>query len=257
MKQLLWGVVCIMVGALLVLQQATGQDLPAWHPDRLHGGTTLIHPISIQNAAPGDTVAVPLYYNPAIAVDSLFWVITYDTSKLHYTATQLSSTLWGDTLAGGSRVIYPADHPLGPDTVYSGGPYGGWNVDIEHRPGTWIARATDPGDNLRTSGVLCFLIFGVDTGMVVGDNTRLFVRDGMVDRGQWAWHQEPGYISTVDMVKGDANMDGAITAYDAAITLRHTVGLQQWIYTQRMDFSNDGAVNAYDAALMLRRSVGL
>lgn len=60
---------------------------------------------------------------------------------------------------------------------------------------------------------------------------------------------------------GDVDSDGSITAIDASMALRHSVGLITLTGNQLLaanaDKSADGVVTAIDASLILRRSVGL
>jgi len=59
----------------------------------------------------------------------------------------------------------------------------------------------------------------------------------------------------VPFVYGDASGDGSITAYDASLVLRHTVGVLASIDARRADVSGNGAVTAYDACLVLMRTL--
>lgn len=68
-------------------------------------------------------------------------------------------------------------------------------------------------------------------------------------------------VSSADTaLPGDTNGDGKVTASDAALALRHAVGLD-WIWdrhTRMMtDFDCDGAVDAEDGAAILRHVAGL
>ena len=56
---------------------------------------------------------------------------------------------------------------------------------------------------------------------------------------------------------GDVNKDGKITAVDARIILRASVGLEKDIDKNRADVDGNGKITAYDARLALRISVGL
>lgn len=58
---------------------------------------------------------------------------------------------------------------------------------------------------------------------------------------------------------GDVSGNGKVSAYDAALVLRHVVGLEELTQDQiqRADVSGNGAITAYDAALILRYTVGL
>jgi len=58
---------------------------------------------------------------------------------------------------------------------------------------------------------------------------------------------------------GDVSGDGKISAYDAGLTARLAVGLDELTVEKLAiaDVSGDGEVTAYDAALIARRAVGL
>ena len=66
---------------------------------------------------------------------------------------------------------------------------------------------------------------------------------------------------------GDTDGNRSITAYDAALVLRHSVGIdplptadplpwQQWRIIA-CDVDGNGKITAYDSALILRKSVGI
>ncbi|MAT56456.1 MAG: hypothetical protein CMF23_00630 [Ignavibacteriae bacterium] len=68
-----------------------------------------------------------------------------------------------------------------------------------------------------------------------------------------------GSVNLVCKVCGDVSVDGSVNAYDAALILRHTVGLITLNADQQNngDINEDNNCNAYDAALILRKVVGL
>ncbi len=60
--------------------------------------------------------------------------------------------------------------------------------------------------------------------------------------------------------KGDVDGDGIVSAADARLTLRASVGLENYkntIYFDRADYDEDGIITATDARMILRTSVGL
>ncbi len=76
------------------------------------------------------------------------------------------------------------------------------------------------------------------------------------------WSSEVSATVTVNgggIVYGDVSGDGKISAYDAALTARHAVGLQALSAEEivRADVTGDGRVTTYDAALIAQRSLGL
>ena len=66
----------------------------------------------------------------------------------------------------------------------------------------------------------------------------------------------PEEIPSAAVLTGDADGDGSVTAGDARLVLRASVGLEKTDLA-RMDADGDGAVRASDARLVLRYSVGL
>ena len=58
---------------------------------------------------------------------------------------------------------------------------------------------------------------------------------------------------------GDVDESGTVTAGDARIVLRASVGLEQItpVLKSRGDINKDGNINADDARMILRASVGL
>jgi hypothetical protein len=65
--------------------------------------------------------------------------------------------------------------------------------------------------------------------------------------------------SEAAVLYGDVSGDSEISAYDAALTARLAVGLDELTpdKLQKADVSGDGEVSAYDAALIAQRAVGL
>jgi hypothetical protein len=61
------------------------------------------------------------------------------------------------------------------------------------------------------------------------------------------------------LLRGDSNMDGSVTSADAALILRHVIGLETLADTalQLADVNGDGKITAADAAMILRFVVGL
>jgi len=67
------------------------------------------------------------------------------------------------------------------------------------------------------------------------------------------------YNTSEDILYGDVDDSGEISAYDAALTAQAAVGLITLTaeQTQAADVSGEGEVSAYDAALIAQRAVGL
>lgn len=78
-----------------------------------------------------------------------------------------------------------------------------------------------------------------------------------------ATYEELGYTAAPDQTIcracGDVNDDGQITAADARLVLRFSVGLEKFkpAVVQTADVDGDGRVNSSDARVLLRYSVGL
>lgn len=68
-----------------------------------------------------------------------------------------------------------------------------------------------------------------------------------------------GFVFSNAAEKGDIDGDGAITAADARLALRKSVGLEEFNEEQNIcaDFDGDGNISAGDARAILRLSVGL
>lgn len=72
-------------------------------------------------------------------------------------------------------------------------------------------------------------------------------------------------VSAVDWTKryfGDTDQDGKVTAMDARLVLRHSIGLEDNEFSNQMnelysDIDFDGVVSASDARIILRIAVGL
>ena len=76
-----------------------------------------------------------------------------------------------------------------------------------------------------------------------------------------------GTLNLLAFLPGDVNDDGAVQAYDAALTLQHSVGLdplptedplpwESWRF-QTANVDGDGQLSAYDAGLILQYSAGV
>ena len=68
-------------------------------------------------------------------------------------------------------------------------------------------------------------------------------------------------IENTDIMYGDVDGNGALSASDARLALRYSAGLEGSDWTPdmfvRADFNRDGSVTSYDARAILRSSVGL
>ncbi len=64
---------------------------------------------------------------------------------------------------------------------------------------------------------------------------------------------------TNDVIYGDVDLDGDVTAYDAALTLQFSAGIvnPDFQSEEAADVDDDGSITAYDAALILQYSAGI
>ena len=80
-----------------------------------------------------------------------------------------------------------------------------------------------------------------------------------VGYGWWKQEEQPMRLPIGDCFRGDADRDGTVSAADARLALRYSVGLE-WMHEKVIrlcDLDGDGGVSAADARLILRTSVGL
>jgi len=118
----------------------------------------------------------------------------------------------------------------------------------------WMAGTTA----LSGSGTLAKINFEVNEKAKPGDTSSLTLSGVKFNEGAVSVTTQNG-VFTVEGRYGDVSLDGSISAYDAALILRHGVGLIVLASSQQTmaDVSGDGTVSAYDAALILRYGVGL
>ncbi|MBI5214357.1 MAG: right-handed parallel beta-helix repeat-containing protein [Ignavibacteriae bacterium] len=91
---------------------------------------------------------------------------------------------------------------------------------------------------------------GADQNLT-GTGNRIHIPNGVVQ-------YRPFLTSRSGILLGDPSFNGSITAYDAALTLQHVVGIITFSATQQTaaNVSGDATVSAYDASLILRFVVG-
>ncbi len=129
------------------------------------------------------------------------------------------------------------------------------DADVEIKEGDviltlWFAKVGEPKE-----GGIVDIAF--TTGSL-GDGSALsFVNEGSVL--ELEARTDDGFLQFDELLLGDANCDGAVTAADAALVLRAVVGLSELTPRGALQADVDGdlEVTAADAALILRFVVGL
>ena len=113
-------------------------------------------------------------------------------------------------------------------------------------------------------GVLLRLKFVIDSNATVEQYSTLHLTDFTLNSGTPAVSTKDGKITIRKMMCGDADENGVVQAYDAALTLREAIGPMPAppapLSAQgrlNADVDMNGHVQAYDAALILRHVLGL
>jgi len=131
----------------------------------------------------------------------------------------------------------------------------------------WTALA-----NVLTPGVIRIGAFGASNIAADGDlihlrflltgregSSQIRLRNFVVNSGNPAVQTVNGNITLIARVCGDANVDGAVFAEDASLTLQHSIGTitltPQGIVNADVD--ETGSITSFDAALILRNVLGL
>jgi hypothetical protein len=112
---------------------------------------------------------------------------------------------------------------------------------------------------LSGSGILMKIRFNVDSTAVQGQYSDLKFSDFIINSGTPVVTTTNGKVRISNVVWGDADENGVVQAYDAALTLRDAIGLQALSPQGKLnaDVDMNGIVQSYDAALILRRVLGL
>ncbi len=110
---------------------------------------------------------------------------------------------------------------------------------------------------LTGAGELIRLVFDVVGEM--GDQSDLVFEDFFFDEGFPAVDLVDAVFTISVKVCGDADENGFVQAYDAALTLQHSIGLitPPTQGALNADVDEDGMVTAFDAALILRHAIGI
>ncbi len=101
------------------------------------------------------------------------------------------------------------------------------------------------------------LPFGFTTSGIGTETGFAYIKDGATQEADPVLTE--GGSMTFDMLFGDANCDGAVTAADASLILRALVGLDKLSARGALnaDVNSDGKITAADASAILRYLVGL
>ncbi len=110
-------------------------------------------------------------------------------------------------------------------------------------------------NSLSGEGELVAAVFEVVGS--AGESTDLIFGDFLFNAGVPAAILTNGSCQLI--VCGDADENGTVQAYDAALTLQHAIGIITLppIGALNADVNMDGIITAYDAALILRYAIGL
>lgn len=241
-----WLLLCLLIGTAAWAQESTRIA---------EGNVTVIAPVThLRTIAPGDTLPIPIYARPIVSgLDSLEFIFRYDSTHFAYVGAHFGRTLLGDT----SQVTTFSQLPVTYQTET------GWDVTLswwQNHPGYWSLRAYRPGNGLTKAGVLCYLVLTTRPALSPGDTTYILTWDGQLNGGGYLWgngNREWTRQVIQPVLPGDVNGDQQVTAYDAALILRSTVGILRWHNQARMDMDGNGSASAYDAAQVLRHSIGL
>ncbi len=117
-----------------------------------------------------------------------------------------------------------------------------------------IAIATPGPDTLSGSGDIVRIKFAVSDSAAIGDSIPLVFEEFFFNEGDPAANAQDGSVQILEL--GDISGNGRVTAFDASLVLRSTVGLFVISDTLIADVSGDGTISAFDASLMLRFVVG-
>ena len=140
----------------------------------------------------------------------------------------------------------------------------GWSVLVNTTASSQIQVAAYGATPLAGEGVLLKLTVSTSALAVAGDSTGLAFTKFIFNAGNPVPALHDGGLTIRERVCGDADENGTIQSYDAALTLREALGPMSSppppltaVGRLNADVSKNGKVEAYDAALILRHVVGL
>jgi hypothetical protein len=140
----------------------------------------------------------------------------------------------------------------------------GWSVQINTTTPNQVTVGAYGATPLSGEGVLLKLKVHTATDASAGDSTGLVFTHLLFNTGSIQTSLVNGSVTVHERVCGDADENGTVQAYDAALTLREALGPMTpppapltTMGRINADINKDGKVQAFDAALILRHVVGL
>ena len=139
-----------------------------------------------------------------------------------------------------------------------------WSVQLNTTAPSEIKVGAFGSLPLAGEGVLLKLKVKVAPGARAGQLSSIIITHFLFNAGDSTLALHNGEVSVVERVCGDADENGLVQAYDAALTLREAMGPMSSppppltpLGRLNADINQDGIVQAYDAALILRHAIGL
>ena len=158
--------------------------------------------------------------------------------------------------------ILVADSTLGVEGTILGA--SGWTVMQNAKGPNQIMIAAYGSAPLQGDGVLLKLKFSVIQQVDTAKRSSLEFSDFLFNNGTPSVVTTDGGVSIIEKVCGDADVNGLVQAYDAALVLREAIGPLPSppppltsIGKVNADVDLNGKIEAYDAALILRHVLGL
>jgi predicted GH43/DUF377 family glycosyl hydrolase len=140
----------------------------------------------------------------------------------------------------------------------------GWTVEINTTVPNQVTVAAAGITPLSGQGTFLILVAHVHPSALAGDSSKLELTHFLFNAGSPTPAIRNGSVAVYERVCGDADENGLLQAYDAALTLREALGPMSpppgpltAIGRLNADVNMNGKVEAYDAALILRHVVGL
>ncbi len=135
----------------------------------------------------------------------------------------------------------------------------GWSVIANSDTAGQITIGGFGATPLTGSGALVILAADIDSNATDGQTADLTFSSFLFNAGDPVADTLNGRLTISGFQCGDADANGSIQAYDAALTLRDAIGVAPLTSQGKLnaDVDLNGQVQAFDAALILRRSIGL
>ena len=120
-----------------------------------------------------------------------------------------------------------------------------------------VAMAAPGPDTLSGSGDLVLINFAVSDSAAIGDFTSVLFEKFFFNERDPVATTRNGSVQILERLFGDVSGSREVTAFDAALLLKSTVGLFAISDTVTADVSGDGTISAFDASFILRFVVGI